>query len=341
MPRVDEATVQQTKDMMERQVHHLVRLVDDLLDVSRVMRGKIELRKEPVELASIVARAVETVQPLIEVQGHRLDLSLPSESLLLDADPVRVAQVVGNLLTNAAKYTEANGHIRLTAEREKDLALLKVRDNGIGIASDMLPHVFELFVQADHTSTKAQGGLGIGLTLVKNLVEMHEGTVEAHSEGLGKGCEFIVRLPLMVRERQQPNENNNGESQLEPARASGHRLLVVDDNKDAAISLSMLLRLQGHEVRVAHDGSAALEMTKTYSPDMVFLDIGMPGMDGYEVARRIRRQPGLEKVVLAALTGWGQQEDRRRTAEAGFDHHLIKPPEPKLIEGLLGELKKS
>ena len=341
MPRVDGATIQQTRDMMERQVHHLVRLVDDLLDVSRVMRGKIELRKEPVELATVVARAVETAQPLIEVQGHRLDLSLPSESLLLDADPVRLAQVIGNLVTNSAKYTEANGRIWLTAQRDGDQAVLRVRDNGIGIAPDMLPHVFELFVQVDHASTKAQGGLGIGLTLVKNIAQLHGGTVEARSDGLGKGCEFIVRLPLVVHRPEQPKgKENNGEGQEGPTRSSGHRLLVVDDNKDAADSLAMLLRLQGHEVRVAHSGLQALEITKGYAPDVVFLDIGMPRMDGYEVARRIRQQTGLGTVVLAALTGWGQQEDRRRTAEAGFDHHLVKPPEPEAVARVLAGLRK-
>jgi CheY-like chemotaxis protein len=260
--------------------------------------------------------------------------------LLLDADPVRLAQVVGNLLTNAAKYTEANGRIWLTAERKNGQAVLIVRDNGIGIAPDMLPHVFELFVQVDHASTKSQGGLGIGLTLVKNLVEMHNGTVEARSAGLDQGCEFVIRLPLKAQDSQGPNERQNGELQQEPARSSGHRLLVVDDNQDAANSLAVLLRLQGHEVRVAFSGPAALQMTKDYSPDVVFLDIGMPGMDGYEVARRMRQQPGLEKVVLAALTGWGQQEDRRRTAEAGFNHHLVKPPEPKALESVLAELKR-
>ncbi len=336
MPRVDAATAQQTRDMMERQVHHLVRLVDDLLDVSRVMRGKIELRREPVELATVVARAVETAKPLIEVQGHQLDLSLPGESLLLDADPVRLAQVVGNLLTNSAKYTEANGHIWLTARRECDQAVLSVRDSGIGIAPDMLPHVFELFVQVDHAATRSQGGLGIGLTLVKNLVEMHGGTVEAHSAGLGKGCEFVVRLPLTVQQGQQPPDESGERRPESPP--SGHRLLVVDDNEDAALSLAMLLRLQGHEVRVAHDGPSALEVATSYRPDLVFLDIGMPGMDGYEVARRLRKTPGLEKTVLAALTGWGQQEDRRRTAEAGFDHHLVKPPEPKVVEELLASI---
>ncbi len=340
MPRLDAATVERSRDMMERQVHQLVRLVDDLLDVSRVMRGKIELRKERVELSTVVARAVETAQPLIEAQGHELTVSLPPESLSLEADPVRLAQVVGNLLTNSAKYTEANGKISLTAEREGTDAVLRVRDTGIGIAPDMLPHIFELFVQADHSSTKAQGGLGIGLTLVKNLVEMHQGTVEAHSAGLGRGSEFVIRLPLMPQEERQRVEDDNGEAPHQPARSSGHRLLVVDDNRDAADSLALLLRLQGHEVRVAHDGPAALQIAAAYRPDLVFLDIGMPGMDGYEVARRLRQTPGLENVVLSALTGWGQQEDRRRTAEVGFDHHLVKPPEPKALERLLSDLAR-
>jgi len=339
MPRLDAATAERSREMMERQVHHLVRLVDDLLDVSRVMRGKIELRRERVELSTVVARAVETVQPLIEAHGHELTVQLSPESLPLDADPVRLAQVVGNLLTNAAKYTEANGRIRLTAQREGGEAVLRVRDTGIGIAPNMLPHVFELFVQADHAATRSQGGLGIGLTLVKNLVEMHHGTVEAHSNGLGEGCEFVIRLPLMPQEERQRVEKDSGEAPHEPAHSSGHRLLVVDDNPDAADSLAMLLRLQGHEVRVAHDGPAALQIAAASRPDLVFLDIGMPGMDGYEVARRLRQTPGLEKVVLAALTGWGQQEDRRRTAEAGFDHHLVKPVEPKTLEGLLAELQ--
>jgi CheY-like chemotaxis protein len=247
--------------------------------------------------------------------------------------------VIGNLLTNAAKYTEANGRIRLTARRERDDAVVRVDDTGIGIAPDVLPHIFELFVQADHSSTKAQGGLGIGLTLVKNLVEMHHGTVEAHSAGLGMGSEFVIRLPLMAQEERQRTEDNV-EAPHESARSSGHRLLVVDDNRDAADSLAMLLRLQGHEVQVAHDGPAALRIAAASRPDLVFLDIGMPGMDGYEVARRLRRTPGLQKVVLAALTGWGQQEDRRRTADAGFDHHLVKPPEPKALENVLAVLKR-
>ncbi len=339
MPRVDAGTVERSREMMERQVQHLVRLVDDLLDVSRVMRGKIELRKERIELATVVARAVETVQPLVDAQGHQLSVRMASDSLLLEADPVRLAQVVGNLLTNAAKYTEPNGRIWLTAERDGDMAVLRVRDNGIGIAPAMLPRIFELFVQVDHAATKAQGGLGIGLTLVKNLVEMHNGIVQARSDGLGHGSEFLVKLPLVGPAKDHAPDGERQADQQPPP--SGKRLLVVDDNQDAAESLAMLLRLQGHEVRVAFSGVAALEMTKTYAPDLVFLDIGMPGMDGYEVARRLRQQPGLENVVLAALTGWGQQEDRRRTAEAGFDHHLVKPPEPKAVEGLLDGLKKA
>jgi PAS domain S-box-containing protein len=338
MPGVSSATVRQTRDMMERQVEQLVRLVDDLMDVSRVMRGKIELRREAVELASIVARAVETAQPLIESQGHRLVISVPHESLLLDADPIRLSQVVGNLLTNAAKYTEANGRIWLDAEQTGGQVVLKVRDTGIGIAPDLVPRIFDVFMQVDYAATRSQGGLGIGLTLVKNLVELHGGTVEAHSAGLGQGSEFVIRLPLLVgRPPVHPEAEKRGQSQ-DPARASGHRLLVVDDNQDAAVSLAMLLRLQGHEVQVVHDGAAALELAKAYRPAMVFLDIGMPGMDGCEVARRLRQQPGLENVVLAALTGWGQQEDRRRTAEAGFNHHLVKPPDPKAIEGVLSSL---
>lgn len=340
MARIDEETIQQTRDMMDRQVHHLVRLVDDLLDVSRVMRGKIELRKERIELATIVARAVETVQPLIEVQGHRLELALSPESLLLDADPVRLAQVVGNLLTNAAKYTEANGRIRLSAERERDGAVLKIRDNGIGIAANMLPRIFELFVQVDHAATRSQGGLGIGLTLVKNLVEMHGGSVEAQSDGLGHGSEFVVHLPLIAQPMRTTEEPLGREVDPKPV-SSGNRLLVVDDNRDAALSLAMLLRLQGHDVRVAHDGRSAIETAAAYLPDMVFLDLGMPEMDGYEVARRLRKLAGLEKTWLTALTGWGQQEDRRRTTAVGFDHHLVKPLEAKTLEQLLAQLKQS
>jgi PAS domain S-box-containing protein len=338
MPRVDATTAQEVREVMERQVDQLVRLVDDLLDVSRVMRGKVELRKELVELASIIDRGVETAMPLIEMQGHVLSVSVPPESLMLDADPVRLAQVIGNLLTNAAKYTESKGLIWLTAKRDGCNVVLHVRDTGIGIAADMLPNVFALFVQGDKAAARSQGGLGIGLTLVKNLVEMHGGTVKARSAGVGKGSEFIVRLPLSQVEPQADSAADRDGQQQFDSMSPGHRLLVVDDNEDAANSLAILLRLKGHKVEVAHHGPAALEIAQNYRPDMIFLDIGMPGMDGYEVARRLRQHPVLKDVVLAALTGWGQEEDRRRSAEAGFDHHLVKPPEPRVVEGLLGDL---
>lgn len=334
LPRVDAAIIERSREMMERQVHHLVRLVDDLLDVSRVMRGKIELRKERVDLATIVARAVETAQPIIDAQGHELTISLPENPLPMDADPVRLAQVLGNLLTNAAKYTESRGRIWLNAERDDGQVVVRVRDSGIGIAPEMLPHVFELFVQADSASTRAQGGLGIGLTLVRNLVDMHQGTVEATSPGLGRGCEFIVRLPLA------PFEPAPGSGSGEfPAVAAPLRLLVVDDNRDGAESLATMLRLQGHEVRLAFDGATAIEIAREYRPQAVLLDLGMPGMDGFEVARRMRLQPGLEQVRFAALTGWGQQEGRRRSARAGFDHHLVKPVEPKALAAVLAQWK--
>jgi PAS domain S-box-containing protein len=338
MPSVSPVLARQAREIVERQVHHLVRLVDDLLDVSRVMRGKIQLRCETVNLATIVARAVETVQPMIEAQGHQLKLSLPRENLLLNADPVRLAQVLSNLLTNAAKYTEPQGHIQLTVRREGQQAVLSVRDDGIGIASDMLPEIFELFVQADHSSTRSQGGLGVGLTLVKNLVEMHGGSVEARSAGLGQGSDFIVCLPSVVESIPAVPVHNvpqmsDSESKL--------RLLVVDDNKDAASSLAALLRLQGHDVRIANCGAGALETVVDFKPDLVMLDIGMPEMDGYEVSRRMRKTPGLENTVLAALTGWGQVEDRQRSADAGFDHHLMKPPEPTALEKLLSDVKRA
>ena len=335
MPRVDAATAQQTRGVMERQVHHLIRLVDDLLDVSRVMRGKIALRKERVELATIVARAIEIAQPLIEARGHQLTVSLADESLPVHADPVRLAQVVGNLLTNAAKYTESSGSIGVTAWRENGKAVLRVEDNGIGIAADVMPHVFELFVQADPAATRSQGGLGIGLTLAKTLVEMHEGTIEAGSNGLGEGSAFTVRLPALALTRAEPAVPDKPERGPSP---SGHRVLVVDDNEDAAESLAILLRLEGHEVHVALDGASALEKARALRPALVFLDIGMPVMDGYEVARRLRTLPGLEKTVLAALSGWGQEEDRRRSAAAGFDRHLVKPPEPREVQNLLASL---
>ncbi len=339
MPRVDAATVERSREVMERQVQQLVRLVDDLMDVSRFVQGKIELRKERVELATVVARAVETARPVIDAQGHDLTISLPHKSLLLEADPVRLSQVVGNLLANAAKYTEPGGRIWLTAQREGNEAVLRVKDTGIGIAPEILPTVFDLFVQVAPTATRSQGGLGIGLMLVKNLVGMHQGTVEAHSDGLGTGSEFVVRLPLVGQESAEPEAQDKGEQQHQ--QTPRRRVLVVDDNVDAANSLAMLLHLGGHEVQVAHGGPAALEMVKVYRPEIAFLDIGMPGMDGYEVARRLREQPSLEGAVLVALTGWGQDEDKRHSFEAGFNQHLVKPVDPATLVKLLAEVGRS
>jgi two-component system CheB/CheR fusion protein len=328
---------------MERQVQHLVRLVDDLLEVSRVTRGKIELRKERVELAAIVQSALETSRPLIEEAGHDLTVSLPSEPVYLEADPTRLAQVFLNLLNNAAKYTDPGGRIWLTAELAGNEVLVRVRDTGIGIPADMLPRVFDLFTQADRTLERSQGGLGIGLSLVRSLVEMHGGTVAAHSDGPGKGSEFIVRLPLLLP-GEQGEWSTVGHGVVAGAllgapRSTLGRILVVDDNCDAADSLGLLLEYLGHEVQVAHDGPSALAASRTQRPAVVLLDIGMPGMDGYEVARELRARPELEGLVLIALTGWGQEEDRQRTRAAGFDHHLLKPVDLAAIQGLLASLE--
>jgi PAS domain S-box-containing protein len=338
MPQADTAVVGRARDMMERQVQQLKRLVDDLLDVSRIMRGKIELRKERIDLAAAAARAVETSQPLVEAGGHGLTVSLPSEPVWLNADLMRLAQVIANLLNNAAKYTEPGGRIWLITGREGDEAIVRVKDTGIGIAPALLAHIFDLFVQADHARGRTQGGMGIGLTLVRSLVGLHGGRVEAYSEGPNRGSEFVIRLPALPDARRGRTaaeaEPAAGPPDSVPAR---RRVLVVDDNVDAADSLALVLRLEGQDVCVAHDGAKALEVAGTFRPDLVFLDLGMPGMDGYEVARRLRQQPGLEQVVLVALTGWGQAEDRRRTHEARFDHHLTKPADPQVLRRLLDE----
>ncbi|MBI3409406.1 MAG: MASE1 domain-containing protein [Planctomycetes bacterium] len=343
MPGVEASTLKSTRDIMERQVEHLVRLVDDLLDVSRIMRGKIELRKERIALAGAVARAVETADPAIQERGHELTVAIPPEAIFLNADPVRMAQVIANLLNNAAKYTEPGGRITLSAALEGREAVVRVRDTGIGIASEMLPHIFDLFVQADQSLDRSQGGMGIGLTLVRTLVEMHGGRVGVDSAGLGRGSEFFIRLPAVQRalpRAQAPEKVREPADGAAAAPLPRRRVLVVDDNVDAAESLAMLLRLEGQEVLVAHDGPAALEAAGAVPPDLVFLDIGMPGMDGYEVARRLRRRPGMRKITLVALTGWGQEEDRLRSLEAGFDNHFVKPVEPGLLQELLArELK--
>ncbi len=324
--------VRRSTEVIERQVEHMSRLVEDLLDVSRITRGKITLQKEPVELAAVLARAVETARPLIDARRHRLTVTLPSTVLRVNADPTRLAQVVANLLTNAAKYTEEGGHITLGVESDADTATIRVRDTGVGIPREMLSRVFELFTQVERSLARSEGGLGIGLTLVKNLVELHGGTVEAHSDGPGRGSEFVVRLPVLSL----PHAANAGEGERTRSLAvPSRRILVVDDNVDAAQSLAMLLQVSGHEVRTAHDGPTALQLAQTWPPQAVLLDIGLPRMDGYEVARRLRQQPAMENALLVALTGYGQEEDRRRALEAGFNAHLVKPADADELRHLL------
>jgi PAS domain S-box-containing protein len=334
LPTATPQAISRIRDVAERQVTHLTRLVDDLLDVSRIVRGKIELRKERVELSTIVNRAIETARPVIDAEKHEFSAVIDAAPIWVNVDPVRLAQVVANLLNNAAKYTEKGGRIRLTVGQEGDAAVIRVGDTGIGLDRDMLSRIFEMFIQAAPAHARSQGGLGIGLTLVKNLVEMHGGTVTAHSDGPGRGSEFVVRLPLDVRAERARGEavmNHDGTTSAPNAR----RVLVVDDNTDAAESLAVLLRLSGHEAQVANDGFAALKVAHAMRPDLILLDIGMPGMDGYEVARRLRQDAAFHNVKLVALTGWGQEEDRRRSKSAGFDAHYVKPIDPDVLEQLL------
>ena len=309
-------------EMMERQVDHLVRLVDDLLEVSRISRGAFELRRVRVELASIVRNAIETSEPLIQGAGHQLSVSLPEEPLWIDGDPVRLAQILANLLNNAAKYTGGPGQIWVHAARQGEAVAISVRDNGDGIAPELLARLFEMFTRGDHASRRGPGGLGIGLALSRRLAEMHGGSLNGRSEGPGKGAEFILRLPLAADQRPEPADAKYAEAVI-----VNRRILVVDDNRDAADSLAMVLASLGAEVRVARDGFEALEALNSYEPSMVLLDIGMPGLDGYEVARAIRKRFPERRTTLVALTGWGQESDRRKAREAGFDHHLVKPVE--------------
>jgi CheY-like chemotaxis protein len=313
----------------------MVRLVDDLLDVSRISRGKIDLRTARVGLAEVVRNAVETSAPAVEAGRHRLTVDLPAEPVTVEGDVVRLTQVVANLLNNAAKYTPAGGTIAVAAGREGDEAVVRVRDTGVGIPPDMLPKVFEMFTQVNRHLGRAQGGLGIGLTLVRRLVEMHGGTVGATSAGEGSGAEFVVRLPLAGPEADAAPAGKGGPA---PGPAGRRRVLVADDNADAAESLAMLLGLTGNEVRTAADGLEAVEVAAAFRPDVAVLDIGMPRLTGHDAARRIRAESWGKSVVLIALTGWGQDDDRRRTAEAGFDLHLTKPVDPAALEALLADL---
>jgi PAS domain S-box-containing protein len=325
------------RTVIERQVSHLTRLVDDLLDVSRIAQGKVELRTEVVELSEIVSKAVELTSPLLEERLHRFVLDVPSTGLPIHGDATRLAQVVANLLTNAAKYTNRGGLITLRAQQDGGTAVLTVQDTGIGIAPDTLPHVFDLFVQERQQSDRAQGGLGLGLTIVRSLVERHGGTVAARSEGNGCGSEFIVRLPIATVRLAAGNEVEAPAGAV--SHPAGRRILVVDDNEDGAFMLAQLLSAAGHTTHIEHNGPAALDAARTFAPDVAFLDIGLPVMDGYELAERLREMPGLEQVTLIALTGYGQASDRARARMAGFDHHLVKPVDVAAITEVLADAR--
>ncbi len=324
--------VQSASEIIERQVQHLSRLVDDLLDVSRITLGKVKLQKEPVELASVLTRAVETIRPLIDARRHRLLISPPPSGLCVLADPTRLAQIIGNLLTNAAKYMEDGGEIVVSTEQNAADVEIRVRDAGMGIPPDLLPHVFELFTQGDRSLARSEGGLGIGLTLVRRLVEMHDGSVAAHSEGLGTGSEFVVRLPVLPAESASPEL---GRGRLDASASVRRSILVVDDNHDGANTLGLLLRMMGHDVRVAYNGPEALQAVDARPPQVVLLDIGLPGMSGHEVAQRLRATPGLKSLALIAMTGYGQEEDRQRSRDAGFDDHLVKPVNAAMLKRVL------
>jgi PAS domain S-box-containing protein len=332
--------LQWARDVIDRQVQQLTRLVDDLLDLSRISSGKITLHKERVELTRIVSSAVEGSRPLIEKWEHELAVDLPPQPVYLIADETRLTQVLLNLLNNAAKYTPGGGHISLTADVADDEVTIRVKDTGIGIPAEMLPHVFEMFTQVDRSLERSEGGLGIGLTLVQRLVELHGGTVQASSAGPGKGSEFSVVLPVTRVGKGFPGALHSSANGEQPPSLIRRRILVVDDNQDAADTLAMLLRVLGNEVRTAHDGLEAVGAAEAFEPELVLLDIGLPKLDGYEAANRIRAQQG-QDVVLVALTGRGMEDDRRRSKEAGFDFHMTKPVELDSLQKILSGLSQS
>jgi len=326
------ATLRLAGEIVDRQVTQLARLVDDLLDVSRITQGKVQLKRQRFSLQGLMSQAIETAMPMVEAKRQELSIRLPHEPIHLDADPARLAQVVGNLLNNAAKYTGDGGRVCVAARRWRHAVIVRVRDNGVGIAPAMLANVFDLFMQVDTSLDRSQGGLGIGLTLVRAIVELHGGGIRARSAGLGHGSRFVFWLPALPRDVAAPAPRRNGAS---PTERAARRLLLVDDNVDAVESLAVLLRADGHDVRIAHDGASALALIESFRPHLVVLDIGLPGMNGYEVAQRIRARPELGAPMLVALTGYGQQEDRKRARAAGFDHHFIKPADVSALQRLL------
>ena len=335
-PKLAPQQLQWAHNVIQRQVGHMALLLDDLLDIARITLGKLEIKKEPVRLTEVVDSAVEAARPLLDGKHHHFSVSLPAAELLLDADPLRLSQVLSNLLTNSAKYTDPAGHIELSVSVQDSVLCLSVKDDGIGIARESLGGIFEMFSQVDSASERAEGGLGIGLALVKGIVDLHGGSVSAQSAGPGLGSEFFVRLPLA------PGNSTTlsvCDSDVPRSAVAGRRVLVADDNKDAADALAMLLELSGHEVRVAHGGRAALSMAQTFRPDVAILDIGMPDLSGYDVAAQLRREPWGGAIVLIALTGWGRDDDRQRSTNAGFDQHMTKPVNPEKLEEFLADCR--
>jgi signal transduction histidine kinase/CheY-like chemotaxis protein len=327
-PDHEPADAQRAQEIIDRQIRQMVRLVDDLLDVSRITRDRLELRRQPVQLDQILNAAIETTLPQIQALGHRLDVALPQEPMRIDGDPQRLAQVFGNLLSNACKYTDRGGRIGLAARVDGGKARIAVSDTGIGLQPQQLQSVFELFVQVDTSLERAQGGLGIGLTLVRRLVEMHGGSVEARSDGVGRGSTFEVLLPLAVAEVHSEYVPTTSSEVAQERR----RVLVVDDNRDAADTLALALQLLGHDTLTVYDPELVMDEIPKFAPDLAFIDVGMPKLNGFQLVRLIRASPYGDGIYLVALTGWGQEEDRRRSSEAGYDEHLVKPADPGDIE---------
>jgi len=329
------STADAAREMMERQLGHMVHLVDDLLDVSRISRGKVELKRERLSLKTIVESAIETSRPSIDEAHHTLTLKLPSEPVYIDGDLTRLAQAVSNILTNAAKYTPQGGRIELVAKQEATRAVISITDNGVGIPSELTTSVFEMFAQVNRNLNRSQGGLGIGLALVKRLIEMHGGTIEAQSPGAGKGSTFTIRLPIALPEEASLEESSPVTLHHAPEK---RRILIVDDNKDGADSLAMLLSMLGYEATTAHNGYEALDSVHAHPPDLIFLDIGLPGIDGYEVARRLRSDIPVYNGTIVALTGWGSDKDKQKSRESGCDAHLTKPVDLGAVEQILTRL---
>ena len=332
-PQLAPTQLQRAQTIIERQVTHMALLLDDLLDIARITQGKLRLKKERVALSLVVDAAVEAARPRLDGKNHLLSVRLPTEAISLDADPLRLAQILSNLLINAAKYSNPGSHIELQATQLADALTISVKDDGLGLAPESIGGIFKMFSQIDGVEGRSEGGLGIGLALVKGIAELHGGSVEARSAGLGQGSEFIVRLPVFAHQSSSPHGADPGP--VSPASPERRRVLIADDNHDATESLSLLLEMSGHEVRVAHLGQTALSLAQTFRPDVVILDIGMPDLSGYEVARALRREPWALDLQLIALTGWGQDDDRRRAVEAGFDHHLTKPIDPDQLGRLI------